>query len=190
MLTGTVGINGIIQLGNTLTAMTGTLDGSGTITHQWRRGTTNISGATSSSYILQTVDVGSTITLRVTRLNNSGWVDSSPTIMVPPGSVSIPGTTLVGQVLTVDTTNYGGSGTFNYQWMRGSTPVGTNSASYTVQFADASSAISVIVSRGSLPSVTSNSTAIVPQPVVNIIGEPVVGQTFWDNFLSMEAGNN
>jgi len=84
ILTGTVSIIGTAEVGQTLTANTGFLDGSGTITYQWIRGNNNI-GINSSTYIVQSADVGSTITVTVTRTGYSGSVTSSPT-----ASVGIP----------------------------------------------------------------------------------------------------
>jgi len=79
-LKGTVSISGTAQVGQTLTANTNSLIGTGTISYQWKRGSTNI--GTSRTYQVQTADVGSTITVSVTRAGNSGSVTSSPTAVV------------------------------------------------------------------------------------------------------------
>ncbi|MDR0456169.1 MAG: leucine-rich repeat domain-containing protein [Treponema sp.] len=81
LLTGTVSIDGTAQVGQTLTANTGSLGGSGTITYQWKRGSTVI-GTDSSTYIIQSADVGSTITVTVSRDGYSGSITSSPTAVV------------------------------------------------------------------------------------------------------------
>jgi len=51
-------ISGIAQRGETLSSTTGTWTGVGTITfaYQWQRDDTNISGATSSTYVLVAAD--------------------------------------------------------------------------------------------------------------------------------------
>jgi len=78
-LTGTVTITGTAQVGQTLTANTSGLSGSGIISYQWKRGNTstdagtNISGATSSTYTLVTADAGKYIKVTVTR---TGYIDS------------------------------------------------------------------------------------------------------------------
>jgi len=164
-LTGTVSITGTAQAGQTLTANTNSLGGSGSITYQWKRGTTNI-GTNSSIYTIQTADTGSTITVTVTRSDNSGSVTSTPTttIILPhlTGTVSITGTARVGQILTANTSSLGGSGTITYQWKRGTINIGTNSSTYTIQAADAGSSITVTVTRlGNSGSVTSESTAVI-----------------------------
>ena len=76
-LTGTVSITGTPQVGQTLTANTASLGGSGTMTFQWRRGGINV-GTNSSTYVVQAADVGSMITVTVIRANNSGTVASLP----------------------------------------------------------------------------------------------------------------
>jgi len=189
-LIGTVSISGTAEVDQTLTAITTSLGGSGTIYYQWKCGTLNI-GTNSSTYTVQVTDVGSTITVTVTRSDNSGSVTSDQTVIVtdtrPPltGTVSITGTAQVGQILTADTTNLGGSGTISYQWKRGTINIGTNSDTYTIQSADAGSTIIVTVSRtGYSGSVTSPATATVPIPLtgtVSITGIAQVGQTITAN---------
>jgi len=71
-LPGTVSITGILRIGHTLTANTVNLGGSGAISFQWRRGTIDILGATDDTYDIQTADVGSAISVVVTRQLNSG----------------------------------------------------------------------------------------------------------------------
>jgi len=88
-LTGTVSITGIAQVDSTLTAITNNLYGSGTISYQWQRGTTDITDATNSTYIVQAADRGSVIRVRVTRANTSGSITSESTNTIPPeGSYS------------------------------------------------------------------------------------------------------
>jgi hypothetical protein len=91
-LTGSVTINGSAQVGQTLTANASTnLSDRGNLSYQWRRGTTNISGATSSTYTVQSTDAGSTLTVVVTRpIYTTGQLTSSPTATVTtPLSFSI-----------------------------------------------------------------------------------------------------
>jgi formylglycine-generating enzyme required for sulfatase activity len=82
-LTGTVSISGTAQVGQTLSADTGSLDGSGDISYQWLRGdtaenvTTVISGAASASCELTVADAGKYIKVRVSRAGYSGTVTSN-----------------------------------------------------------------------------------------------------------------
>jgi len=167
-LTGTVSISGIAQVGQTLTADTSKLDGTWTISYQWKRGNTVV-GTDSKTYIVQTADVGSVITVTVSRSGNSGSITSSPTAAVTnpslpalTGTVTITGTAQVGQTITANTSSLGGSGTISYQWKRGNANIGINSSTYTVQSADVSSTITVTVTRsGNSSSVTSAATTAV-----------------------------
>jgi len=74
-LTGTVSIIGYAEVEQTLMADTTNLDGSGTISYQWKRGTVNI-GTNSMIYTIVSADVGSNITVTVTRQGYSGSVTS------------------------------------------------------------------------------------------------------------------
>jgi transglutaminase-like putative cysteine protease len=166
-LTGSVSISGNAQVGQTLTANTGSLGGSGAISYQWKRG--NVGIGTNNTYIVQTGDVGFTITVTVTRSGNSGNAISTPVGPVsnsalPPltGLVSISGTAKVGQTLTANTSSLGGSGAINYQWNRGNDSIGINSNTYSVQAADAGFTITVTVTRaGYYGGIISSPTAVV-----------------------------
>lgn len=67
-------VSGTAQVGQTLTTTTGTWTGTPTITYtyQWQRNTTNISGATSSTYVAQFGDAGNTLRCVVTATNSAG----------------------------------------------------------------------------------------------------------------------
>ena len=191
-LTGTVNIIGNAWVGETLTADTTALGGSGAISYQWKCGGTNV-GSNSATYIVQSIDTGSSITVTVIRANNSNNItsNSTSTVILPPltGTVNITGTAHVGQALTANIANLGGSGTISYQWMRNGINIGTNSSTYTVQTADVDSVITVEVTRvNNSGSVTSASTASVPSVLtgtVSITGIAQVGQTLTVNTTNL-----
>ncbi|MDR1352467.1 MAG: VCBS repeat-containing protein [Treponema sp.] len=172
-LTGTVTIDGTPKTGQFLTANTTALGGSGTILYQWLRGSTDIPGATGVSYELTAADEGSAISVRVTRAGNSGSVIGGPTAAVVDGrpalsgTVVINGTAVIGQTLTANTGNLGGTGEISYQWLRGSTEIsGAAGAIYKVAEADVGSTIKVRVTRaGNSGSVTSAATGTVSKEV-------------------------
>jgi hypothetical protein len=196
-LTGSVSIDGTAVVGQTLTVNTGSLDGSGTISYQWKRNGANIPGGTNPSYNLVSDDNGTVISVAVTRAGYSGSVSASAgTIGFPAltGSVSIDGSVVVGQTLTVNTTSLGGSGTISYQWKRNGAdiPGGTNS-SYNLVSADNGTTISVTVTRANNSgSVTSAGVGPVTLPAltgsVSITGTAVVGQTLTVNTTSLGGG--
>lgn len=85
-------ISGTAQDGQTLTATTGTWTGNPTPTYayQWKRAGTNISGATSSTYLIVTADVGNTLTVAVTATNSQGSASatsSATATVIASGSV-------------------------------------------------------------------------------------------------------
>jgi len=82
-LTGSVTITGTAKVGEQLTANISNLDGTGTVTYQWRRGNTTVGGNT-STYMLVTADAGSTITVTVTRAGYTGSRTSAPTAVIAP----------------------------------------------------------------------------------------------------------
>jgi hypothetical protein len=83
-------IGGTPLVGNTLTTTDGTWTGSPVpaYTYQWKRGGTNISGATANSYVLVTADIGATITVTVTGTNSAGSASATSAAV---GPVSGPG---------------------------------------------------------------------------------------------------
>ena len=93
-------ISGLAQVGQTLTVSPGTWNGTAPITYayQWRRcdsdglGCFAIHGATSSSYVLGTSDLGRTLRVEVTAVNQVGSVmtNSRPSPVVAPGKSPAP----------------------------------------------------------------------------------------------------
>jgi len=83
-LTGTVSIDGTAEVGQTLTADTSKLGGTGTINYQWKSKSTeediyeNIEGEISESYKLTDADLGKHIIVEVSRSENSGSIPSAP----------------------------------------------------------------------------------------------------------------
>jgi hypothetical protein len=127
-------ISGTATDGQTLTASAGTWSGkTPTYTYQWRRcdasgaSCADISGATSSTYVLDHPDVGTTLRTAVTATNSGGSASatSSPTSTVAaavPANTAVPvvsGTATNGQTLTSTTGTWSGTpGSFTYQWQR------------------------------------------------------------------------
>ncbi|GMO66659.1 MAG: hypothetical protein Ta2A_14960 [Treponemataceae bacterium] len=83
-LTGTVSINGSAAVGWTLSANTGSLQGTGAISYEWKRGSTaqaagtGISGATAAVYTLTAADIDKYISVTVGRAGYSGSITSEP----------------------------------------------------------------------------------------------------------------
>ncbi|GAB6390787.1 MAG: leucine-rich repeat protein [Treponematales bacterium] len=169
-LGGTVSITGTAVVGETLTADTSALDGSGTISYQWKRadsaaGTySDIASAAASTYTPVAADEGKFLKVAVTRAGYTGSIESAATSAVAPpvpvpvlgGTVSITGTAAVGETLTAVTSGLTGqAGTLHYQWKAGTGAVGTDQSAYTIALADYGKTITVTVtSSGNSGSVT------------------------------------
>src|SRR5262249_37309823 len=131
-------ISGIAQEQATLTAAVGTWTGTGTLTYdyQWSRcdltglACTALAGATSSTYVAQAADVGSTLRVAVTprKACGSSTASSDPTptavvdVAAPANSVlpALSGTAQDGTALETTAGDWVGTGpiTVAYQWQR------------------------------------------------------------------------
>ncbi|MFT3868812.1 MAG: immunoglobulin domain-containing protein [Nibricoccus sp.] len=146
-----------------------TATGSGTLTYQWRKGGTNISGATSSSYTISgatTNDAGS-YSVVVTGTGGSVTSNSVTLTVNAPTVITQQPTALAvisGQSATLSVAATGTS--LTYQWRKGGTNIsGATSASYTIATttsADAGSYSVVVTGTGG--SVTSNAVALTVNP--------------------------
>ncbi|MCI0362886.1 MAG: hypothetical protein L0219_03340, partial [Phycisphaerales bacterium] len=127
-------ITGIAQVGQTLTATTGTWTNSPTsFAYQWNRAGTPIAGATTSTYVPVAADVGNALTVSVVATNSSGPSASATSAATSPVTAAVPvntvvptisGTAQVGQTLTATTGTWTNSPTsFAYQWNRAGTPI-------------------------------------------------------------------
>jgi len=109
-LSGTVSIDGNAVFDEVLTANTTLLTSTptvtlGTLTYQWKRGTTNI-GTNAATYTLAQADIGATITVTVTAANCDGEVTSAPTATVSKATQTAPAApTLASKTATSITLN-------------------------------------------------------------------------------------
>lgn len=133
---GAVTLNGRPELGQMLTANANLVDadGLGTFTYQWLANGQAVTGATASSYVLTRNEVGKVLSVRVSYTDGHGTPESmssdasGPTANVngaPGGTVSISGTAMQGQTLTVNPnlTDADGLGSFRYQWLADGTAI-------------------------------------------------------------------
>lgn len=110
-------ITGTATQGQTLTAGNGSWSATpDSFTYQWKRGGTNISGATASTYLLAAGDVGSTVTVTVTAVKSgytsgsansaatgtvAAFASGSPTVtdtFTRANNATVPGTTETGSL--------------------------------------------------------------------------------------------
>lgn len=175
-------ISGTTTEGQTLTTTSGgwtpTADSYG---YQWKRAGTPISGATGTTYVLVTADVGNAITVTVTA-NKSGTSPASVTsaataTVIPVGGTAlnntvapaISGSPTTGAVLTSTPGTWSATpDSHSYQWKRAGTNIaGATSNTYTLQVADEGQAITCAVTavKTGYTSGTASSNTITPSGV-------------------------
>ncbi len=154
-------LSGVAMDGQTLTTTSGSWSGTSpfAFTYQWQRcdpvtwACTTVAGASASSYVLTSADVGFKLVSAVTASNGAGQATaksygSAVVAPAPPASTAKPalsGVTRDGQALTVSTGSWSGTPpfTYTYQWQRcdpvswacASIP-GATAATYTLTSAD------------------------------------------------------
>ncbi|NMP36710.1 MAG: hypothetical protein GX051_01080 [Clostridiales bacterium] len=170
-----------------------------TFSYQWYRGTSPISGASSSAYTVAAADYGKQLKVVVTAAQ-TGYTGSRESALTSKaaactisGSVTINGTLTVGQTLTANTNGVAPAGiSLSYQWYRGTLAIsGANTKSYELTPNDFDKTIKVVVTAnqtgytGSLESSTANTVAaaaISGTVSITMSGlSPVVGQTVTAN---------
>ncbi len=195
-------VSGTTRDGETLSATTGTFDGTGPFTYEyrWRRcdedgvSCVTIPGETSSTYELTDADVGHTIRVAVTATNGAGSdttrsAASDVVLADPPANALLPsvsGSARDGETLTVDPGSWGGTGPidYTYTWERCDAPgvgcetiPGATGASYTLTGDDAGTVVRVVVTAtnpAGVTSVTTVPTAIVAEDPPSNLTPPAV----------------
>ncbi len=162
--------NQTVNTGQTATFSV-TASGTAPLSYQWQKGTTNISGATSSSYTTPaTTSADNNTQYRVVISNSAGNVTSNAATLtvtstpVGPSITQQPAnkTVTVGQTATFSVVATG-TAPLSYQWQKGTTDIaGATSSSYTTPatvIGDNSTQFRVVVSN-SVTSVTSNAATL------------------------------
>jgi hypothetical protein len=189
---GTLGVVGLAAEDQTLSAMASTItdadgiptSGAGAMKFQWLANGTAIAGATSSSFKLTQAEVGKQISVKATYTDNGGTIEQVTSTAtgavanvndVPKGAVTIAGTVMHGQTLTVahtitdeDGIPTSGAGAMKFQWLaNGQAIAGATGTTLALGDAHVGKTISVAVSYtdnfGAAESVTSAVTAAVAQ---------------------------
>jgi prepilin-type N-terminal cleavage/methylation domain-containing protein len=168
----------------------------------------NISGATSSSYVLVSADAGTAVRAQVTATNSLGSAaatsasSASVTLPVPTNTVapSISGTVQEGQLLTAQNGTWSNSPTaYTYQWQR-STDSGANWSSisgqtaqtYFLASADAGNVVRVQVtatnSYGGTTAASAQTATVLASPPVNTVAPVVSGNGVSGQALTTTQG--
>lgn len=151
-------VTGTAETGQTVSCSTGTWSNTPTnYAYQWKRAGSNISGATSSTYVLQVADEGVAVKCTVTASNANGDgtpVDSNtitpsegdPVNITPP---SLSGIAETGETITCDPGVWvpEPEDGYNFAWKRnGSLITGGSADTYVLQVADEGQSIKCTVS--------------------------------------------
>lgn len=199
-------VSGTATVGQTLSTTNGTWTAAPAITsftYQWQRNSVNISGATSSTYVLVAADIGTQVRCVVTAINPVGSTsaNSNATATVqgvaPTNTVApvVSGTTTVGQ--TLSTTNGSWTATptptFTYQWQRNNVNIsGATSSTYVLVTADYNTNIRCVVTAtnpAGIGSANSNSVGpIAGLAPVNTVAPVVSGNASSGQTLSTTNG--
>lgn len=120
---GTLNINGILLVGETLSASVDDGNGTHAVNYQWYAGASMIANATSSRLTLTRQQLGIPISVRATYIDDAGYqeaLESEPTEPVieyiPNGSVTIEGEFRSGETVTAVITDPDNAGTAMYDW--------------------------------------------------------------------------
>jgi hypothetical protein len=207
-------ISGTAKDGQTLTSTTGTWSGTPTITYarQWNRcnsggtGCVAISGATGTTYVVTTADIGSKLNVTVTASNAAGSASSSSVVTAlvvgaAPANTVLPvisGTAKEGQLLSVTTGTWTGSPTitYTYQW-QSCTPTcttisGATASTYRLVAAQVGKTIKAVVTAtngtGSASATSAATATVTTGAPVNTALPVVTGTTTQGQVLSSTTG--
>jgi len=200
-------ISGNPLIGQTLSVVAGDWDEGTTLSCQWYRGSTAISGARNSSYVVTANDLGLALSVRVTGVK-TGYAavtqSSASTALVLYALTSTPtptvtGTRTVGATLTAVPGSWDSATRFSYQWLRDGSPINkATSSTYQQVPADAGKVINVQVTgaKTNYASVTKTSvgtsvTASAPltaTPTPTISGSPSVDATLTASAGTWDVG--
>ncbi|MCC6230414.1 MAG: immunoglobulin domain-containing protein [Phycisphaerales bacterium] len=158
------------------TSATFTVTATGATGYQWRKNTTNIGGATSSSYTIPSVAAGDAGSYDCVVSNACSSVTSNAASLTVNTTANITGhpsnqTKCVGQSASFSVTATGATG---YQWRKNTTNIGgATSSTYTIPSVVSGDAASYdcVVSNG-CGNVTSNAASLTVNSGANISGQP------------------
>ena len=179
-------ITGTPALGDELTCSSGTWvgDPAPSLSYRWLRDAAPIAGASGTTYVVTSTDLGHSLSCEVTATNVAGHasvtsteveVATAPAESSPPG---ITGTPIVGASMWCSTGAWTGRPTpsFTYEWLRDGTPMAAcTGTSYTVQAADLGHVLSCEVTASNIAGQVSATTSTVrplPRPTVGLKATP------------------
>jgi hypothetical protein len=199
-LSGTITISPSTSV-TTGTLLTATYLGSETVTYQWKKNETAISAATNKTY---TPPTAGSYTVTVSMTGYASKTSAAVTVTgedLPAltGTVTITGSTVTAQLLTANTNSLNGTGTYSYEWKRGTTQTavnaviaGANQSTYNLTAAEKGMYITVTVTCSSnTGSKTSTAVGPVtePAPETSVPGASLAEKLQWLTSNAESDGN-
>lgn len=198
---GAVNISGSPSEGSLLSASNTITDddGLGPITYQWKRNGSDITGATSSTYLLVPADVGTLISVEATYTDAHGTNETVLSTAVgpvtnvntpPTGTVTISGVAAEDQILTAANTlaDADGLGPISYQWQRNGVDItGATSTTYTLGDADVGTLITVEASYTDGGGTNESVLSAAVGPIANVNDDPTI--TAISDVIILEEGS-
>ena len=197
-------ITGTPKVGQRLTASTGTWSRTGlTFGYQWLVDGVEVRGATSSTFLPRSVDLGRTVAVDVTARRTGYATTTSRSVStgaVARGALTmrsrpaVSGTARVGSRLSAATGTWSPAATFAYQWYRGAQPIsGATERTYVPTYRDRGEALRVKVTArrdgytaGS--SLSPTSARVVAGRITISAGPSITGKPVLGSKLSVRAG--
>ena len=176
----TPSISGTVQVGRTVSAVTGSWTAGTSFAYQWLKDGAAITGATKASYAIPASLAGAKLSVKVTG-SKAGYTSVSKTsaakvvakATLVAAKPAVKGTAKVGQRLTANPGKWTAGTSFAYQWLRNGKAIkGATKSAYKVANADIGARLSVKVtgSKAGYTSVskTSSVTKAVPKLAAKI----------------------
>ena len=176
--------NVTVQAGSPATFSVSASAGTNSLSYQWQRNGTPISGATAASYTLgaaQLADSGSSFAVVVTSTQGVSATSSAAllTVLATPVPVAITSqpqnaSVQAGASVTFSVTASGGNGSYTYQWTRNGSPIGgATASSYTLTTATADNGATFAVT------VTSNGSSATSTAAVLTVTPASTASTYY-----------
>jgi hypothetical protein len=156
-----------------------TATGTGTITYQWRKNSTNIPGATGSTLNFASVTPGDAASYDVVVSSNCGSATSTAVALTVNPLTTITTAPTAQSVCAGSSASFtvagAGTGTITYQWRKNSVNIpGATSATYTIATTVAADAANYdVIVTGGCSSITSTPVSLTVNPVTTITTAPV-----------------